>query len=359
MHLSGVVIVCGTLLVTGGIMTSHARGESISVGGVALESAYAGFSRGNVTDNEKENPGYGYTVAYHGGNRGEATVYVYNKNQRKIPDGPTSEVVKAEFDRATDEVLSLGALGGREIELVSRFWTVSAERGEEFLCADFVVSDSLGPRRTFVFMTGAGGNFVKIRVTLRTNDPTDPTARNFADAVASRLWRKSAGRHEVLGIVSIAVFGPWSWHTEDLDEPTIRGMIFRCYEEGNHQELAYLLVGDISDDPDEPDIASLTPERVEEVDKFLEAGIRNLMANDGRHMIRWMSSKLNETPSLKGLVTAYIAEDHGRDRQYVDLRIPVRGRKVVVAGCFDVKRADEFAAPIFSALQNATILNDT
>lgn len=71
-----------------------------------------------------------------------------------------------------------------------------------------------------------------------------------------------------------------------------------------------------------------------------------------------MSSQLNETADLRGLVTAYIAEDGGRERQYINLRIPVRGRKAVVAGCFDVSRAAEFAAPIFAAMQNARILND-
>jgi hypothetical protein len=358
MHLGPIVIFCGALLVTGGIMTDHASGESISVGGIALESAYAGFIRGKVTDNEKENPGYGYTVAYHG-HEGDATIYVYSKSQREIPNGPASKVVMEEFNQATQEIIALGQMTGSKIELVDRYGTGSPERGGEFLCAEFVLSDGAGSRRTFLYVTGAANRFVKIRVTLRTNDARDPAARNFADAVARGLWRKSAGRYEVLGLVSIAVFAPWSWHTEDLDEATIRGTIFRCYEEGNHQELAYLLVGDISADPDEPDIARLTPERVAEVDKFLEAGIRALMASDGRRMIRWMSSRLNETPSLKGLVTAYIAEDQGRDRQYVDLRIPVRGRKVVVAGCFDVKRAAEFAAPIFASLQNATILSDT
>jgi hypothetical protein len=96
---------------------------------------------------------------------------------------------------------------------------------------------------------------------------------------------------------------------------------------------------------------------VKELDKFLEDEVRKLMANDGRRMIRWMSSKLNETPTLKGLVTAYVGEDHGRDRQYIDLRISVRGRKVVVSGCFDVKRAHDLAAPIFAAIQNAAILD--
>jgi len=112
------------------------------------------------------------------------------QGQCDIPDGPISETVMAEFNQATREILSFGQSAGRTIELVSRYGTGSPERGKELLCAEFILSDDSGSRRTFVYLTGAAGNFVKIRVTLRTNDATDPTARNFADAVASRLSRK-------------------------------------------------------------------------------------------------------------------------------------------------------------------------
>jgi hypothetical protein len=117
-------------------------------------------------------------------------VYVYNKGQRNIGDGPLSFAVFAEFNQATRAILSLRGSDGRKIELVSRYGTGSPERGKEFLCAEFILSDGFGSRRTFVYITGVGGNFVKIRVTLRTNDETDPTARNFADAVATGLRRK-------------------------------------------------------------------------------------------------------------------------------------------------------------------------
>jgi hypothetical protein len=163
------------------------------------------------------------------------------------------------------------------------------------------------------------------------------------------------GRHEVLGLVRIALPGTWWWRTEDLNESSIKGAIFRCYEEGNDRELAYLLIGDVSNDLDEPDVANLAQESVGDLDKFLEREIRQLMARDGRRMIKWMSSQLNGTVEQKALVTAYIAEDDGRERQYIDLRIPVRGRKVVVAGCFDVGRTNELAVPVFTALREASI----
>jgi hypothetical protein len=113
---------------------------------------------------------------------------VYNKGRRDITDGSMSETVMAEFNEATHEVLSVGHSTGTEIKLIERYGTGTPERGGEFLCAVFILSDEHGPRRTFLYLTGAAGNFVKIRVTLRTNDATDPTARNFADAVARRIW---------------------------------------------------------------------------------------------------------------------------------------------------------------------------
>jgi hypothetical protein len=115
---------------------------------------------------------------------------VYSRRRRDIPDGPISETVKAEFNQATSEVFLFGQLTGGRFPLVSRYWTMSAKHGKEFLCAEFILSDDFGSRRTFLYVTGAAGNFVKIRVTLRTNDATDPTARNFVDAVAARLWGK-------------------------------------------------------------------------------------------------------------------------------------------------------------------------
>jgi len=67
------------------------------------------------------------------------------------------------------------------------------------------------------------------------------------------------GLYEILGQVRIVTFGPYIWLTEDLEGPGASGAIFRCYEEGNDQELAYLLAADVSGDPTEPDIEKLRP----------------------------------------------------------------------------------------------------
>jgi hypothetical protein len=166
-------------------------------------------------------------------------------------------------------------------------------------------------------------------------------------------------RFEVLGLVSIGLPGPWWWHTEDINDPGAVGAIFRCYEKGNEAELGYLLVADVSQDSDEPDISMYEDSRILKLDSFLESGIRGVMAHDGREMIRWMSSQLNHGPFGRALVTAYIARDQGRERQYMDIRFRTRQRNIVVAGCFDVNRADNLAKPIFSAMNGARPLDIT
>jgi hypothetical protein len=109
-------------------VTDDTRYGSILVGGIALDNAYAGFTLGKVTNNEREYPGYGFTVAYNGRHQAEATLYVYNKGQANIGDGPLSSAVLSEFNQATREVLSLGGRADRKIELVARYGTGSPER---------------------------------------------------------------------------------------------------------------------------------------------------------------------------------------------------------------------------------------
>jgi len=160
-------------------------------------------------------------------------------------------------------------------------------------------------------------------------------------------------RFEVLNLVSITLPGSLRWYTEDMNDAGAVGAISRCYEQGNEKEIGYLLVADVSRDPDEPDISTCEDTIITKLDRFLESEVRSLMARDGREMVRWMSSHLNHRPFGKALMTAYVARDHGRERQYIDVRLRVRNRNVVIGGCFDVSRAEELAKPIFFALCDA------
>jgi hypothetical protein len=172
--------------------------------------------------------------------------------------------------------------------------------------------------------------------------------------------RHASGVFEILGLIKVRPLGPWWWHTEDFDDPGgAKGAIFRCYDadvraaDGNLQELAYLLAADATSDPTEPDISHFERTDVEAFNRVLEHAIRESMARDGREMTKWMSSHLNETSQGKGLMTAYIGRDQGRERQYFDLRIRIRQSNAIIGACFDISRKDELAAPIWQAVQDS------
>ena len=92
-----------------------------------------------------------------------------------------------------------------------------------------------------------------------------------------------------------------------------------------------MCVVDVSLDPEEPTIDNCDEASLAAIDRELEECIRRVIEADGRKFKRWMNSHLNHRAAGKVLVTAYIAEDRGRDRQYIDARMRVGGRNVVVA----------------------------
>jgi hypothetical protein len=111
----------------------------------------------------------------------------------------------------------------------------------------------------------------------------------------------------------------------------------------------------VTPDSTEPDISELQDADLQALDCRLRDGIAQQLAADGMQVVRWMSSHLNEVASLKGLVTAYIVKDQGKERQYVTLRTTVKNRKLVVIGVFDIERSADLAAPIFNIMREMTI----
>ncbi|MBT4048079.1 MAG: hypothetical protein HOE64_06985, partial [Nitrospina sp.] len=91
-------------------------------------------------------------------------------------------------------------------------------------------------------------------------------------------------------------------------------------------------------------------------DLHLHEEIKKNLPNEGMELIKWMSSQLNETEDLKILVTAYIVNDQGKERQNIVLRMRVRESNLVVMGCFDIAMKDQLAAPIFDAIRGFIIL---
>jgi hypothetical protein len=144
-----------------------------------------------------------------------------------------------------------------------------------------------------------------------------------------------------------------------MNEPGSLGAIFRCYDDDKTNDIGYLLVADVSQDSDEPDISAYEESGILDLDRFLEGEIRDLMVREGREMIRWISSRLIHEGRLgKALVTTYRAKDKGMERQYIDIRTRIGQRNVIVAGCFNVDRAAELAKPIYWALSDARSLKE-
>ena len=171
-----------------------------------------------------------------------------------------------------------------------------------------------------------------------------------------QLLDPSTGRFLILDRIEVRLPGPLWWHAEDIEGETARGIMFRGYRESDETEKAYLIVVDVSADPTEPDISRLSQGDVGAVDAQLQREFASQSADLNLTLVRWMRSHLNETETLRMLVTAYIASDPDvGDRQFVAGRFSHGDRKMVMMVCFNVAEADELASPIFNILRQAVL----
>ena len=170
-------------------MVEEDRRTDLLLFGIKFPTKIGVFERGEVTNNEFTHSGLGHTIAYGGTSIGKATILVYDKELSDIPDGPTEPLIRNEFDEATQDVLdAFQNLEDRTIEIVDQYVTGGLERGAEFLCSEFLVRFREGAQRTFLYVSGAKEKFIKLRVTLASDNPSNPTPREFADAVAGLVW---------------------------------------------------------------------------------------------------------------------------------------------------------------------------
>jgi len=162
--------------------------EVIAVAGIKFPKQIGSFRQTRSIDNEARHPGMGVTLEYKAGPTGFANIYIYDRQMPSIPTNALDPIVRTEFDSATQGVVTLAGMVNQTVELVGRYGTGTPTSRIEFLCAEFVNTTEGRRRRTFLYLTGAHGKFIKLRVTLATNDPKDLTARNFADAVARAVY---------------------------------------------------------------------------------------------------------------------------------------------------------------------------
>ena len=96
--------------------------------------------------------------------------------------------------------------------------------------------------------------------------------------MGSKNSKLNGNRMEVLGLVSIQLPGPWWWSGGDIEDAKAKGAIFSAYAEGQEEglDIAYLLVADVTGDPEELNISSLDEDSAKDYDLYLHKGIRIL-----------------------------------------------------------------------------------
>ena len=181
----------------------------------------------------------------------------------------------------------------------------------------------------------------------------------MAAPVNARLVDPEKGIFEILGLVLVRISSPYWTHASDIEEETARGVIFKFVDTKVDEDraIATVEVVDVTLDETEPEVSLLCQDDIAKLDQEMYRDITDGLEGIGITMVKWMSSKLNQTDSLSGLVTPYIVKDCGKDRQYIDLRFSAGLRKMVARGTFDIERSNELAAPIFSILKNMKICN--
>ena len=168
--------------------------------------------------------------------------------------------------------------------------------------------------------------------------------------------RMNGSRMEVLELVSIQLPSPWWWSGDDIEDMKTKGAIFRVFAKEKEFDIAYIVVADVTGNPQQLDISSLDEGSAKDYDLYLHKEAKKALSGRGMEIIEWRPSQLDETEGFKRLVTTYIVKDEGRERQNIALRIRVRQSNLVIMGCFDIEMKDQLAAPIFDAIRSFVIL---
>lgn len=314
-----------------------------------------------LTDNELTVPGLGTSLTYRAPGV-TVTLFVYGKKLR-VPEGVANDAAFAEFRAAT-----------RDVETMVKGCTPFADTPFDGRALQKVWSVEEGRGATLLWLTATSGKFVKARVTWQREPLVDRVVREFVgalyefaparieapvDAPVLKNARRVNGRLEILNFVSIALPGPWTWYTEDNDQPGAKGVVCRACEPLGDREQGYVGVWDVSGDPTEPNIDEFDQAKARAFDAELERLVEEDCEQKGMRLVRWMSSSLNEDTSTKAFVTIYTAVDQGRERQFYFARMTVAGRKVVLHCCVDVERMDELNVAVLNVLRGAAFLRAT
>ncbi len=142
-----------------------------------LPESVAGFTRGNTTWHEREQPGMGVTVDYAGPSRAAvATVSLYDRGQGAIAGAAGETRLAGEFNAVVADVLAQAGTRTSQQMAEQERSTLPVPGGAPLSCSRLEGTYGRQEVRTLVCLGAAAGRFVKVQVTspLRQVRPVDP-----------------------------------------------------------------------------------------------------------------------------------------------------------------------------------------
>jgi hypothetical protein len=169
------------------IFITSASADTPDFFGLRFPDTVAGFTRGKVTDFEKDHPGLGYGVKY--SDKGWAIdIFIYDDGIANIPDSLSAETVVAQFNQAQNDIIEQRRKRNENVDINGRFDIAGPDSKARFICGAYLIATSDRQQLdSFLCLTTWHGKFVKYRLSTRSADGTTAVAKRFVSAWITAL----------------------------------------------------------------------------------------------------------------------------------------------------------------------------
>jgi hypothetical protein len=182
------------VLLAAGLTIASAAGAQgpVMVAGVPIPDRVAGLPHEPPHDFEKNNPGWGYSVAFLRKDWA-INVYIYDRKLNSIPDDPTAPLIKEQLDNSKAEILQIEKRGDYANVVVRGQYIINDRRGRQrFSCMTFNYLHKKWSATvdSYLCIAGTRNKFFKIRATTKQDAGSVAFARTFVEAWIPVLWPK-------------------------------------------------------------------------------------------------------------------------------------------------------------------------
>lgn len=158
----------------------------------------------------------------------------------------------------------------------------------------------------------------------------------------------------ILEKISIHLSPEFKWHGTDIDTELHKGAIFRGFEEreGNEEYLGYVLICDVSQDDDEPDINDVSEENLLSVEQKLRDEL-----SDQITLIETYTPTLGKLADGTTRFMSSLAKviDAERESLMTSIRIGAPEQKFICVTCHPSAGFEQFEQSIKSTVGSITI----